>query len=71
MIIVTVKWQLSSCAPGSSPIASSFRVCTRNYAPHTMPTAVGQGEDQDINLIKGLLDGLFPEFTQVFKNPCE
>ena len=22
------------------------------------------------NLIKGLLDGLFPEFTQVFKNPC-
>jgi transposase len=23
-----------------------------------------------INLIKGLLDGLFPEFVQVFKNPC-
>ena len=23
-----------------------------------------------INLMKGLLDGLFPEFTQVFKNPC-
>jgi transposase len=23
-----------------------------------------------INLIKALLDGLFPEFTQVFKNPC-
>ena len=23
-----------------------------------------------INLVKGLLDGLFPEFTQVFKNPC-
>jgi transposase len=23
-----------------------------------------------INLIKGLLDGLFPEFTQVFKDPC-
>jgi len=23
-----------------------------------------------INLLKGLLDGLFPEFTQVFKNPC-
>jgi transposase len=23
-----------------------------------------------INLFKGLLDGLFPEFTQVFKNPC-
>jgi len=22
------------------------------------------------NLVKGLLDGLFPEFTQVFKNPC-
>jgi transposase len=22
------------------------------------------------NLIKGLLDGLFPEFTQVFKDPC-
>jgi transposase len=22
------------------------------------------------NLLKGLLDGLFPEFTQVFKNPC-
>jgi hypothetical protein len=20
--------------------------------------------------MKGLLDGLFPEFTQVFKNPC-
>ena len=23
-----------------------------------------------INLIKGLLDGLFPEFTEVFKDPC-
>ena len=23
-----------------------------------------------VNLLKGLLDGLFPEFTQVFKNPC-
>lgn len=23
-----------------------------------------------INLLKGLLDGLFPEFTQIFKNPC-
>jgi len=23
-----------------------------------------------INLLKGLLDGLFPEFTQVFKDPC-
>ena len=23
-----------------------------------------------VNLIKGLLDGLFPEFAQVFKNPC-
>ncbi|MBI2287818.1 MAG: IS110 family transposase [Chloroflexi bacterium] len=23
-----------------------------------------------VNLIKGLLDGLFPEFSQVFKNPC-
>ena len=23
-----------------------------------------------INLVKALLDGLFPEFTQVFKNPC-
>lgn len=23
-----------------------------------------------INLMKGLLDGLFPEFSQVFKNPC-
>jgi transposase len=23
-----------------------------------------------INLVKGLLDGLFPEFTQVFKDPC-
>jgi transposase len=23
-----------------------------------------------INLIKGLLDGLFPEFTRVFKDPC-
>jgi transposase len=23
-----------------------------------------------INLLKSLLDGLFPEFTQVFKNPC-
>jgi transposase len=23
-----------------------------------------------VNLMKGLLDGLFPEFTQVFKNPC-
>jgi transposase len=23
-----------------------------------------------INLLKGLMDGLFPEFTQVFKNPC-
>jgi hypothetical protein len=23
-----------------------------------------------INLMKGLLDGLFPEFTQVFKDPC-
>jgi len=23
-----------------------------------------------INLLKGLLDGLFPEFTEVFKNPC-
>jgi transposase len=23
-----------------------------------------------INLVKSLLDGLFPEFTQVFKNPC-
>ncbi len=23
-----------------------------------------------INLLKGLLDGLFPEFTDVFKNPC-
>jgi transposase len=23
-----------------------------------------------MNLIKSLLDGLFPEFTQVFKNPC-
>jgi len=23
-----------------------------------------------INLMKGLLDGLFPEFTQIFKNPC-
>ncbi len=23
-----------------------------------------------INLLKGLLDGLFPEFTGVFKNPC-
>jgi len=23
-----------------------------------------------INLLKGLLDGLFPEFTQVFKHPC-
>jgi transposase len=23
-----------------------------------------------INLTKGLLDGLFPEFTQIFKNPC-
>jgi len=22
------------------------------------------------NLIKGLLDGLFPEFTRVFKDPC-
>ena len=22
------------------------------------------------NLLKGLLDGLFPEFTQVFKDPC-
>jgi transposase len=22
------------------------------------------------NLVKGLLDGLFPEFTQVFKDPC-
>src|SRR5512139_3624644 len=23
-----------------------------------------------VNLMKGLLDGLFPEFTSVFKNPC-
>ena len=23
-----------------------------------------------INLVKGLLDGLFPEFTQVLKDPC-
>ena len=23
-----------------------------------------------VNMIKSLLDGLFPEFTQVFKNPC-
>ena len=23
-----------------------------------------------INLLKGLLDGLFPEFTEVFKDPC-
>jgi len=23
-----------------------------------------------INLLKGLLDGLFPEFTQIFKDPC-
>jgi len=23
-----------------------------------------------INLLKGLLDGLFPEFTDIFKNPC-
>jgi hypothetical protein len=23
-----------------------------------------------MNLLEGLLDGLFPEFTQVFKNPC-
>jgi transposase len=23
-----------------------------------------------VNLVKSLLDGLFPEFTQVFKNPC-
>jgi transposase len=23
-----------------------------------------------VNLMKGLLDGLFPEFTTVFKNPC-
>jgi len=23
-----------------------------------------------INLIKALLDGIFPEFTQIFKNPC-
>jgi len=23
-----------------------------------------------INLVKGLLDGIFPEFTQVFKDPC-
>ena len=23
-----------------------------------------------VNLLKGLLDGLFPEFTQVFKDPC-
>ena len=22
------------------------------------------------NLVKGLLDGIFPEFTHVFKNPC-
>lgn len=26
--------------------------------------------NRNINLITGLLDGLFPEFTQVFKDPC-
>lgn len=25
---------------------------------------------RNTNLLKGLLDGIFPEFTQVFKNPC-
>jgi transposase len=27
-------------------------------------------ETRITNLLKGLLDGLFPEFTQVFRNPC-
>jgi transposase len=27
-------------------------------------------QTRDINLLRGLLDGLFPEFCQVFKGPC-
>lgn len=27
-------------------------------------------QSRTINLVKGLLDGLFPEFAQVFKDPC-
>jgi transposase len=31
---------------------------------------LGKERTRITNLLKGLLDGLFPEFTQVFKDPC-
>ena len=59
-------------------------LCTREFTESTIPQGVYaelrtayaayrrlvKERTRITNLIKGLLDGLFPEFTQVFKDPC-
>ena len=39
-------------------------------ASHNVYRRLVKERTRIINLLKGLLDGLFPEFTQVFKDPC-
>ncbi len=40
------------------------------HAAHNAYRRLVKERTRIINLVKGLLDGLFPEFTQVFKDPC-
>jgi len=41
-----------------------------NFELLTTPITQVKERTRVTNLVQGLLDGLFPEFTQVFKNPC-
>jgi hypothetical protein len=40
------------------------------HAAHNAYRRLVKERTRITNLVKGLLDGLFPEFTQVFKDPC-
>jgi transposase len=47
-----------------------YGVYAELHAAHNAYRRLVKERTRITNLVKGLLDGLFPEFTQVFKDPC-
>ena len=64
------RWRVA----GTIPANKGLELCTGEFTE----TRLQQGVYTELraaynayrHLVKGLLDGLFPEFTQVFKDPC-
>jgi transposase len=71
MTIATAKWRHSSYVPGKfveSVIPQGVYAELRTA--HNAYRRLVKERTRITNLIKGLLDSLFPEFVRVFKDPC-